>query len=895
MKSSSVRKSEHKSIAWTPYLVLLFSLLMTVISAYYVHSTSQAKDLVRFENAVESTQDNIQDRLETYINVLRGANGLFTAHPSVGYEEFHDYVAGLELQQRYPGIQGIGFSCRFSPKEKDQFLAAKRTSGDHTFKIWPATERDEYHSILYLEPLDRRNQAAIGFDMFTEPVRRAAMARARDTGLPAASGRVTLVQEIDLQKQAGFLIYLPVYRKGAPTNTISERQAALLGFVYSPFRMEDLLIGIFGRERQPRVDFEVYDGEQLSPENLLHSSLSFQNAHNRSDKPQFTATSQIKIAGRSWTLAFSSRPEFEAVSSRSLIPYTLLGGILISIVLFVATRSQAEARIVAERIADNLSESEEAMRLSEIRFRTLVEQSPLSTQILAPDGRLLRVNKAWERLWGVTLDQVGEYNVRKDPQLIAKGIMPYIEKVFAGEVATIPPILYDPNETIPGITGGEKVQRWVRAFAYPVKDENGAVREVVFIDEDVSELKKVEEERANLLARERAARAEAEAANRLKDDFLATVSHELRTPLTAILGWARLLRTGKFNDIDVQRALETIERNTKLQAQLIEDLLDISRIISNKLPLDVRLIEIRPIVEAVVDSSRPLADNKKIKLRMVIDTSSGQILGDATRLQQVLWNLISNAIKFTPAGGNIEVRLERVDSHVEIIVKDSGKGISADFLPYVFDRFRQADSSITRAHGGLGLGLAIARHLIELHGGTIEAESEGEEKGATFIVKLPLTIFSANTDSPEDKRSLGESNRSFEEMVRLNNIKVLVVEDELDTREIITLMLTSVGAEVRAVASAKQALEELLRWSAEVLIADIGLLGEDGYELIRKVRSGIVERHRNIPAIALTAYAKAEDRMRAFSAGFNMHLAKPVEPPELVMVVASLVGRVKKN
>jgi PAS domain S-box-containing protein len=937
---------------------------------------------------------------------------------------------------------------------------------------------------------------------------------------------------------------------------------------------------------------------------------------------------------------------------------------------------------------------------SEELFRAAFEQSPMSTQILSPDGRTVWVNRAWEELWGVTLEQLGDYNMLEDQQLVEKGIMPYIKKAFVGERMEIPPVLYDPEETIPNLTHHEESGRWVRAFTFPVRDESGAIREVVLMHEDITARKKAEEEAqrwANVfehvqwgvvsvsedgsklvmmnpayarmhgytvqeligrpltdlfapdarvelpeqirLTRERghhtfesthirkdgtafpvlvettavkdsggqvvylaahvqdittrkrieeelrqgeekyrgllenandiiyahdlqgnyltinraceeitgytrkeilgglniaqvvapehlelakemtrrklsdpsptvyevdiitkggrrltievstriawrdgqpaavegiardvtkrkrtetalkflseagdviassldyettlasvarmavptladwcavdvveddrtlkrlavahvdqekvewayelqkryppdmdaprgipnvlrtgeseiypeiademlvgaAVNAEhlkimrdigftsaiiaplvtqgrtlgaitfitaesrriygqddlalaeslahraaiaienarlyrsAQEANRLKDEFLATVSHELRTPLTAIMGWAYLLRAGQLDEGSAATALETIERNARSQAQIIDDLLDVSRIITGKLRLDIREVEPISLIESAIEAVRPAAEAKGVRLQKVIDTGVISIAGDPSRLQQVVWNLLTNAIKFTPKGGRVQIRLERINSHIEIVVADTGSGINSDFLPHVFERFRQADQATTRQHGGLGLGLAIVRHLIELHGGTVQAESTGENQGATFTVKLPVApIYQKQSPGERVHPAARELLPSFGCPERLDGLKVLVVDDEADTRELLKVGISQCGAEVTTAASAREALEVIVKDRPEILISDIGMPDEDGYELIKKVRALPAESGGAIPAIALTAYARTEDRMRVLRAGYQMHVPKPVEFAELVAIIASLMKR----
>lgn len=390
------------------------------------------------------------------------------------------------------------------------------------------------------------------------------------------------------------------------------------------------------------------------------------------------------------------------------------------------------------------------------------------------------------------------------------------------------------------------------------------------------------------LVREQEARAQAEEANRLKDEFLATVSHELRTPLSAILGWVAVLRLGKLEPEQITRALETIERNARAQTQLIDDLLDVSRIMSGKLRLSVRPVDLRDVIEAAVDSVRPAAEARSIHLTNMLDPDAGPVSGDPDRLQQIVWNLLTNAIKFTPKEGRVQVRLERVNSHLEISVTDTGEGISPDFLPYVFDRFRQEDSTSHRSYRGLGLGLAIVRQLTELHGGTVAADSRGTAQGSTFTIRLPLLPLRQRT--PVDVHpAAGEPSEA--QGPSLEGIRVLLVDDEPDAREALSLILGERGARVQTAASAREALSILDGERPDVIVSDIEMPAEDGYSFIRKVRERTAERGGLVPAAALTAYSRSHDRMTALSSGFQIHVPKPVEAAELVAVVWSLARR----
>ncbi|HVP68903.1 MAG TPA: ATP-binding protein [Anaeromyxobacteraceae bacterium] len=429
----------------------------------------------------------------------------------------------------------------------------------------------------------------------------------------------------------------------------------------------------------------------------------------------------------------------------------------------------------------------------------------------------------------------------------------------------------------------------VGGSAAPIRGEGGEVLGVALVFSDMTERRRHEAERAALFVRERDARAEAERASRAKDEFIATVSHELRTPLNAVLGWARLLRGGRLDAAATARAIEAIERSAITQAQIVDDLLDVSRIVRGQMKLDVREADLAAAVEAAADTVRPAATAKSIALSLDLEPGAGSVRGDPARLQQVVWNLLANAIKFTPPGGRVEVRLVRLVDRVRLVVKDTGAGIEASFLPHVFERFRQADSSPTRTHGGLGLGLAIVRHLVEAHGGAVAAESEGKGRGASFTVDLPLPQPGPALAGDRPERSGSRAPAAPAPAVSLSELRVLVVDDDPDTLEALRQLLEQAGAGVVAAASAGEAMAALQRAAPDVILSDIGMPGEDGISLIRRVRS--LEAGRSIPAAALTAYTQAEDRDRALGAGYQVFLAKPVDPGVLTAALARLAGR----
>jgi len=404
---------------------------------------------------------------------------------------------------------------------------------------------------------------------------------------------------------------------------------------------------------------------------------------------------------------------------------------------------------------------------------------------------------------------------------------------------------------------------------------------------EIEERRRAQQDREALLESEQAARQDAERLSSLKDDFLATLSHELRTPINAVLGWTQLLRLGNMKEDDVEQALDVIERNSQIQVQLINDLLEVSRIIAGKLRLEVRDVDLKEVVLAALATVEPAATAKNITVMSMLDADAGHVAGDAGRLQQVIWNLLSNSVKFTPRGGTIEVRLERTGSQLKVTVADSGQGIAPELLPHVFERFWQADGGMSRRHGGLGLGLSIVRQLTELHGGTVEVFSEGDGRGATFVVQLPI-LAARDGRAAESNAQYGSRSDGYPTL--LQGVRVLVVDDEADARGLIQRTLEQGRAEVRTAASVDEALAAIAEFRPDVLISDIGMPQRDGFDLIREIRTH-GQSARDLPAIALTAYARPNDRRNILLAGFQLHISKPAEPYELIAAAASLVGR----
>jgi PAS domain S-box-containing protein len=552
-----------------------------------------------------------------------------------------------------------------------------------------------------------------------------------------------------------------------------------------------------------------------------------------------------------------------------------------AIVGWIASISDLTERLRAEeaqrRTQDELHEVQRRTEKDLQHLASIVENTDDVIVGRDLDGLVTSWNAAAERLFGYTAEEmIGRPLSILIPTDRASEEWEILARLRQGE-------RLEHYETVRRAKDGRLIQ--VSLTTSPIKDANGKVIGFSKIARDITDQKQAEAERDALLKSEHAARAQAEEANHVKDEFLAVLSHELRTPLNAILGWASLLRGGKLDEQHAARALEIVERNATAQSKLIEGVLDVSRIVSGKLQLDIRPTQLSTVIATAVDSIRPAADAKNMTLRVVAGEPEPLVLADANRLQQVVWNLLSNAVKFSPAGGEVTVALRQSNSHVEIAVEDRGQGIPTEFLPHVFDRFRQQDSSTTRKHGGLGLGLAIVRHLVELHGGTVTAESGGLGQGATFIVRLQAIV---KSDEAFLARPTGKL-LAIDPRAVLSGLKILVVDDHEDGREIIAEMLSMYDAEVKVAASANEAIATIGEWRPQVIVSDISMPDVDGYAFMRQVRK--IETHRDIPAIAVTAHALAEDRERALAAGFQKHLAKPVQLDELTLSIATVTGR----
>ena len=704
----------------TAWIVLGISLVVTLIAWAISNNYADRLAEERFEFQIEEAQDVIQKRFINYEQVLRGGLGLFKASNSVEHAEWREYITTLNIDEFFPGTLGVGYSKWINPDELDAYLSRIRKSGFPDFNIRPEGVRNEYSSIIFLEPFNERNQRAFGYDMYSEPVRREAMIRARDTGNTAVSGKVTLVQETSAGIQAGFLIYVPHYKKEA--NTVEERREALVGYVYSALRIGDLMQGILGLGL-PELDFSIYDSTVINKDNLLYSSHSSEtfvspeeSAGQRKYQSRFKKQKTLNIGGHSWTMIYSSNSTFDKVSSNFQPTFVAVFGVIIDLLLFYIILSLGRARKSAQALAD-----ERMKKLSEreLQFEAITDNA--NDGIISIDDKLAinYINKSAQFLFGYDEDMVGGKSIN---MLFSASQHELIKRVFDQKIDAAGQLnIEESNSDLVELEGIKKngesfpvefsLARWVA----------GDSINFTAIIRDITERKRID---------------------RVKNEFISTVSHELRTPLTAISGSLSLVENGVTGSINDQ-ALELIKnanRNSTRLANLVNDLLDSEKMASGKMRYDIQECEIAALIKKSVEINQPVANQAGVKLSFsheFLAHAKVIVLVDPDRFIQVMTNLLANAIKFTPVGGEVEAGLQLLVDEIRVSVTDHGSGVPEAFRANIFNKFSQADSSDTRKHGGTGLGLSIAKFIIEKFNGRIDYTSI-PDKETTFFFILPV-------------------------------------------------------------------------------------------------------------------------------------------------------------
>ena len=893
-----------------PLGIFLAALILTAALTGILWRSVHDRERLRFVNEAQRTQGAIESRMQVYMALLQATAGLFEAQGRVTPPELSRFIQATELEQKYPGIQGVGFSARIPASQLPGVVAAMQQYVPG-FHVRPETPREEYHAILMLEPLDRRNRKALGFDMYSEKVRRAAMERARDTGQMAASGRVTLVQEIDTRKQPGFLIYQPIYSR--PPASLEERRSLLEGFVYSPFRVGDLLQGVLEHPSLPTIAFQLFDGATPAPENLMYTTPEWSK-----EEHEFTWTTTFLLAGTPWTLEFGSLEAADADLEVPFLPGVVLFGVGMSGVLFLLSASQARARWraeqarrdaqAAERRVSLMAEASDALGSSvdlepalQVMCERLVPEvadacmvhlleAEGSLRLLAlHDRRATRGGSAWEfwERFGLAPDAT------RGPQRVVR--TGNSELCPALEPSVLEALSPDPEARQALARLG-----FTSYLCVPLMARGQCLGTLTLIDNQGRNL----DDRDLLFAQEiaeRAARAvdngrlyraaleatsQARGALRAKDQFIATVSHELRTPLNGITGMVDLLLDTGLTPSQREYAT-TIQSSSEVLRALIEDILDFSRLEVGKLRLQLGDFDLRSVLRDVVDLLRPRAEARGLTLDLAVDEGVPvRLRGDSIRLYQVLINLVGNAVKFTLEGG-VKVRVSspgdgEAGVTLRFEVQDTGVGIEAGARERLFEPFYQVDPSSSRRFEGTGLGLAITHQLVVLMQGEMGVESE-PGKGSTFWFTAFFERASSSCDEVAPVCRPG---------VAVAGLRVLVAEDNPVNRRVVVLQLERMGIHAGAVGDGKQALEELERRDYDLVLMDCQMPVMDGFKATRELRQREARLGRRTPVVALTASVQAGAVQACRAAGMDDVLAKPLDRSRLQEILEGLVSKV---
>jgi len=916
----------HRANRSAPWAMLLVVLALTAAAWRLVDQ--REREAGRADLAVRGIElaTTLASRMRASEQMLRGAAARWATAPPVERDDWSTFVSALALDA-LPGIEGVGWAARVEAAELARLELAVRAQGPSDYAVFPTGNRDSYAPVVYLEPAEGRNRRALGFDLYGDPIRRRAMDTARDTGRASLTAPVVLASDGAHAAQPGVLANVPVYRPGVPPQTTAQRREAMVGWVYAPFRAGDLVRSARG-DGWDDLRLDVRDG-------LDGASLFEAGEPPVADERAPVLRLPVRMIDRDWSI--SIHPVDGARTGIPLQASTVawaggIGSLLLFGIVWSLANTRSRALAIAGRMTAALRRANETLEARALeRTDALHGGNP---RLSAFNDRLRAVNAAFGAIGatGVIDDRLG---------VIAAHLRGIVAADLAIAVAHrpggagAPAVGLDASPEVPPAAregwrqaardsdrSGEAPVRPDTPDAHrtqaPLLDAHGRVRGYLlliragapFDADDVAVLSQfallvgTSLSLNETLASERQARAEAERADRAKDEMLAVVSHELRTPLNAIQGWLHVLRRRRADDgALLDRAIDVIQRNLDTQVQLVDDLLDTARIVSGKLRLELRPLDLVPLLQVAADAVRPLAESKRITLSMSIADEPFQTVGDPSRLEQVVWNLLSNAVKFTPLDGRISVRLERLGWLAQLEVEDTGQGIEPSFLPHVFDRFRQADSSSTRAAGGLGLGLALVQHIVQAHGGQVMVRSEGPGRGSCFTVSLPLGMAGVPdwATAPLDDAALAgfgaidwpgplDPLPADDAPQPLLGLSVLVVEDHDDSRALLAEFLAGQGAQVTVAADAREAMQRLRDTPPDplpgVLLCDVALPGESGHELLSRIRTFERSLQRpgdeSIVAFAISAFTRDEDRQASLAAGFTDHLSKPLSQPALV-------------
>lgn len=898
-----------------PLVVLLASLLLTAGMTGFLWTSERDRDRMRFENQAQRTQAAIETRMQIYLALLRATVGLMEAEGDVSAQEFGRFVEATELEERYPGILGVGFTIRVRAPDleavEERYRFEHRQAGFH---VWPEHERPEYHSIVLLEPQNRRNRAALGYDMFTESTRRAAMERARDTAQPAASGRVTLVQEIDATKQAGFLIYVPLY--DGPHATVQERRDSLRGFVYSPFRAGDLLEGLLEQPADPSVAFRLYAGSAPSATDVLYSTTVWP-----SGTPRNRMTTLFEVAGYPWTLEFVSLPGLEAESSAGAVPYVGLFGLVLSGLLFWFSASQARARASDERARRRAEEARTVAEAAERRVALMSEASyALGSSLeveqalqamadrMVPDladwcavdlldgsGVLRRVATSHRdpRKADLDIEAPGHPTPADSPAGPARVVRSGQPELASTLGPATPASLDDWHRDllerlglgsclcVPLLARGRCLG--VLSLGTEAGGRNLVPRDVSYAQE-IAERAARAVDNATLYRAALEATSRAQAALHAKAQFIAMVSHEVRTPLNGILGMTDLLGATELSPAQREFA-GAIQSSSEVLLALINDILDFARLEAGKLRLDVQDFDVRATMQDVLELFGFRAEARGLALHVdVAEEVPTRVKGDPVRLYQVLINLVGNAIKFTPRGGvRVLASLDQENPGglmLRFEVQDTGVGIDQAAQERLFEPFFQVDPSSSRRFEGTGLGLAIVQQLVTLMRGEVGLRSQLGQ-GSTFWFTAFFERAGGLHPSPEEAGS-GDLPP---------DLRILVAEDNPLNRRVIVLQLERLGVRAEAVGDGRQALEALERHPYDLVLMDCQMPILDGFAATRELRAREGARARaRVPVVALTANIQEGSAQACLAAGMDDFVAKPVDISRLAAVLHRWVG-----